>query len=81
MKRITLTDEAYQRLKEWQEGPQDSLSDVVLRVVPASGTLAGMLASFRQLPPLTDDQATIMDDAVAWANDPKHFVDYSLSPE
>ena len=69
MKTITLTDEAYQRLKEWKEGGNDSFSNVVLRLVPKRGTLADLLDSFQQLPPLSDQQATTMTDAVAWAND------------
>lgn len=35
MKTITLTDEAYARLKDWKSGAQDSFSNVVLRVVPS----------------------------------------------
>lgn len=69
MKTITLTDEAYQRLKDWKESNNDSFSNVVLRLVPKRGTLADMLESFKQLPPLSDQQAKTMTDAVAWAND------------
>ncbi len=69
MKTITLTEEAYERLKDWKSGPQDSFSSVVLRIVPKRGTLADMLEGFKQLPPLTDPQAQIMTETVAWAND------------
>lgn len=69
MKTITLTDEAYQRLKDWKESNHDSFSNVVLRLVPKRGTLADLLESFSQLPPLSDQQAKTMTDAVAWAND------------
>lgn len=69
MKTITLTDEAYQRLKDWKEGGNDSFSNVVLRLVPKRGTLADLLESFKQIPPLSDQQAKTMTDAVAWAND------------
>lgn len=69
MKTITLTEEAYTRLKDWKSGAQDSFSNVVLRVVPKHGTLADMIEGFKQLPPLTEPQAQIMTEAVAWAND------------
>lgn len=69
MKTITLTDEAYDRLVSWKEGTKDSFSKVVLRVVPKRGTLADLAEQFEKLPPLTEAQAKIMEDAVAWAND------------
>lgn len=75
MKTITLTDEAYQRLKDWKEGERDSFSNVVLRVVPKRGTLADMLESFKRLPPLSDEQAKTMSQAVSWANDWKNYCD------
>jgi predicted CopG family antitoxin len=75
MKTITLTDEAYERLKDWKHNPRDSFSNVVLRVVPKRGTLADMLEHFKQLPPLTDHQAQIMMDATAWANDWRNYRD------
>ena len=39
MKTITLTDEAYERLKDWKMGPRDSFPSVMLRLVPKRGTL------------------------------------------
>jgi predicted CopG family antitoxin len=69
MKTITLTDAAYERLQDWKQSEDDSLSDVVLRVIPKRGTLADLLERFQQLPPLTSPQATIMEDAISWAND------------
>jgi predicted CopG family antitoxin len=68
MKTITLTDEAYERLKDWKENAKDSFSSVVLRIVPKRGTVADLLDSFKQLPPLTDEQAQAMEKAIAWAN-------------
>lgn len=68
MKTITLTDEAYDRLKDWKIDGHDSFSSVVLRVVPRRGTLADLLDSFHQLPVLTDQQAMIMEESVVWAN-------------
>jgi predicted CopG family antitoxin len=73
MKTITLTDEAYARLKDWKESERDSFSNVVLRVVPKRGTLADLLAGFHQLPVLTEAQAAVMEDAVVWANDWEHI--------
>ncbi len=75
MKTITLTDEAYERLKDWKESNKDSFSTVVMRVVPKRGTLADMLLSLQQLPPLTADQAKTMEDAVTWVNDWKNYRD------
>jgi predicted CopG family antitoxin len=68
MKTITLTDDAYQRLLAWKETPRESFSKVVLKVVPKRGTLADLDAQVSQLPPLTEAQAQVMEDAVAWAN-------------
>ena len=75
MKTITLTDEAYQRLKEWKKDGKDSFSSIVLRVVPKRGTLADMLENFKELPPLTDQQAKTMTEAASWANDWKNYRD------
>ena len=72
MKTITLADEAYNRLRDWKGGERESLSTVVLRVVPKRGTLADLLHSFQQLPTLTDEQAQVMQDAIAWSNDWRH---------
>ncbi len=69
MKTLTLTNEAYERLKEWKTATNDSFSAVVLRMVPQRGTLAEMVEGFRQLPPLSEQQAEVMAEAVAWAND------------
>ena len=69
MKTLTLTNEAYERLKDWKTATNDSFSAVVLRMVPRRGTLAEMVEGFRQLPPLTEQQAEVMAEAVAWSND------------
>ena len=71
MKTITLSEEAYERLKAWKESPADSFSCVVLKVVPRKGTLAQMSEEIRQLPPLTGAQAKVMEDTVAWGRDPR----------
>ncbi|MFM8230618.1 MAG: antitoxin VapB family protein, partial [Chthoniobacterales bacterium] len=42
MKTITLTDEAYHRLKSWKTEPSESFSKVVLKAVPKRGTAADM---------------------------------------
>jgi predicted CopG family antitoxin len=75
MKTITLTDEAYQRLKDWKQNERDSFSNVVLRVVPKRGTLADMLDNFKQLPPLTDQQAATIEETLSWANDWRNYRD------
>lgn len=43
MKTITLDDVAYARLKALKQGPKDSFSNVVKRVLPVPGTLADMV--------------------------------------
>lgn len=69
MKTLTLTNEAYERLKDWKTASNDSFSAVVLRMVPKRGTLAEMVEGFRQLPPLTEQQADTMAEVVARANE------------
>jgi predicted CopG family antitoxin len=55
MKTITVTDEAYERLKAWKTG-KDSFSQVVLRTVPKRGTFGDLNEAFRALPPLSEEQ-------------------------
>ncbi|MFT3991361.1 MAG: antitoxin VapB family protein [Luteolibacter sp.] len=43
MKTITIDDIAYERLKAWKNGPKESFSNVVKRVVPEAGTLGAFL--------------------------------------
>ena len=64
MKTITLTDEAYERLKAWKAG-KDSFSRVVLRVVPKRGTFGDLNESFKTLPQLSEQQARIMHETIA----------------
>ncbi len=75
MKTITLTEEAYERLVALKESPKDSFSKVVLRVVPKRGTAAQMLEDIKMLLPLTEEQAQLMEEAVAWSNDWKNWRD------
>ncbi len=69
MKTITLTEEAYERLRAWKDRRLDSFSKVVLAKVPKKGTLADLAAEVEKLPPLTDEHARVMEAAVEWAND------------
>ena len=73
MKTITLTDEAYDRLVGHKQGPKDSFSRVVLRVVPKRGTLGGLGEQVASLAPLTEEQAKVMEETVAWANDWRNY--------
>lgn len=75
MKTITLTEEAYERLKAWKDSPKESFSQVVLKSVPKRGTAGDMEEAFKKLPPLTEEQARIMEETIAWANDWKNFRD------
>ena len=70
MKTITLTPEAYQRLKDWKEPRGDSFSKVVLRLVPERGTLGEMVMEIGQLPRLTKDSAMVMEEAAQWGREP-----------
>jgi predicted CopG family antitoxin len=67
MKTISLTEEAYQRLKAWQKG-KESLSEVVLKVVPKRGTAGEMEEGFRQLTGLSESQALEVAATLEWGN-------------
>ena len=69
MKTITLTDEAYHRLKSWKTDPSESFSKVVLKAVPKRGTATDMEEGFKKLPELTQKQAEAVAESLAWAND------------
>jgi len=68
MKTISLSEEAYQRLKSWKTGEADSFSKVVLKTVPKRGTAADMLQAVEALPVLTDDESTHLEAARDWSN-------------
>lgn len=68
MKTISLTDEAYERLKSWKSPEFDSFSKVVLEVIPKRGTAADMEKAFQSLKPLTDEEAQQIEQAIGWAN-------------
>ncbi len=70
MKTITLTDEAYHRLKDWKQSGQDSFSSVVLKVVPERGTLSQMLEDVAHLPTLSKKSAAVMEEAAQWGREP-----------
>ena len=70
MKTITLTDEAYLRLKEWKQAAGDSFSKVVLAMVPRRGTLGQLVKDVAELPPLSSEEAQAMEDAAQWGRDP-----------
>ncbi|MBN1670486.1 MAG: antitoxin VapB family protein [Kiritimatiellae bacterium] len=71
MKTISLTDEAYRRLKEWKSAAGESFSHVVLRLVPQKGTLAQMVDDVGRLPPLTRKEWKVMEETVRWGRDPE----------
>ena len=71
MKTITLTDEAYTRLKEWKSRDSDSFSRVILRLIPDKGTLSQMLDDVQHLPALNEKQAKLMEESAAWGRDPR----------
>jgi predicted CopG family antitoxin len=67
-KTITLTDEAYERLKAWKTG-EDSFSRVVLRTVRKRGTFGDLNESFKALPPLSEEQSRIVGEVIASKNE------------
>ena len=68
MKTISLTDEAYERLKSWKSPDCDSFSKVVLEVIPKRGTAADMEKAFQSLKPLTEEEAKRIEEAMGWVN-------------
>jgi predicted CopG family antitoxin len=68
VKTITLSDEAYERLKAWKTG-RDSFSQVVLRTVPKRGTFGDLNESFKALPPLSEQHSRIVQETVASKNE------------
>lgn len=69
MKTITLSEQAYQRLKSWKTDSSESFSKVVLKTVPKRGTAGDMNEAFEQLPKLTRRQAATIKMEAGWAND------------
>ena len=67
MKTITLTEEAYERLKAWKTG--DSFSQVVLRTVPKRGTFGDLNESFKALLPLSAEQSRVVRETIASKNE------------
>jgi predicted CopG family antitoxin len=64
MKTITLDEEAYQRLKAWKRGRNESFSSVVKRIIPEPGSLGAFLtfSEAHQTQSLAGN--TIMEQAV-----------------
>ncbi len=68
MKTISLNDEAYDRLKSWKVGKDDSFSKVVLKTVPKRGTAADMLQAIEKLPEFHPGAGQAVEEAARWAN-------------
>lgn len=66
MKTISLTDDAYERLKSWKSPEWDSFSKVVLEVIPKKGTAADMEKAFQTLRPLKQEEAQKIEEAMGW---------------
>jgi len=80
MKTITLTDEAYLRLKSWKTEPSESFSKLVLKAVPKRGTAADREEGFKRLPGLTGKQAKAIADSLGWGNDWRNQPDPWTTP-
>ena len=76
MKTISLTDEAYERLKSWKSPERGSFSKVVLEVIPKKGTASDMEKAFCALGSLTPEEAKRIEEAMGWGNS---WVDVSES--
>ena len=61
MKTITLSDEAYYRIKMWKESPKDSFSKVIERLVPSRGSAKSVLNMLKKRRPLSVQQEKIWD--------------------
>jgi predicted CopG family antitoxin len=68
MKTITLSEEAYERLKAWKTG-KDSFSRVVLRLVPKRGTFGDLEDAFRSLPKLSAEHSGTMVESIESPDD------------
>ena len=75
MKTITLTDQAYKRLKDWKGAEGESFSAVVLKVVPEKGTLGQMVEDLGRMKPLNPSQAKVMEGTVKWGRAPEKSKD------
>jgi predicted CopG family antitoxin len=64
MKTITLTDEAYERLKAWKSG-KDSFSQVVLRTVPKRGTFGDLDEASKMLPSLSEAETEVLQEILS----------------
>ena len=64
MKTITLTDQAYERLKSWKTG-RESFSEVVLRTVPKRGTFGDLDETFKGFPRPFVEQARVVQETIA----------------
>ena len=69
MKTITLSEEAYERLKAWKIG-EDSFSQVVIRMVPKRGTFGDLEDAFQVLPVLSAEQSGTMLKSMASSGEP-----------
>ncbi len=65
MKRITLDDAAYERLRLLKRWKGDSFSAVVKRVVPMSGTLGAILNHLETRPPSDKARDGILEASIS----------------
>lgn len=64
MKTIAVSETAYTRLASWKTGKEDTFSDVIERLIPPKGSLAGALAAAKTLPELSEGEFAALEDAV-----------------
>jgi predicted CopG family antitoxin len=64
MKTITLDEDAYERLKAWKKGRNESFSSVVKRVIPEPGSLGAFLTFAEAHQTQSLDGNEVMEHAV-----------------
>ncbi|UUX93687.1 antitoxin VapB family protein [Methanoplanus endosymbiosus] len=63
-KTVSLSDEAYERLKKWKNNDDESFSSVVLRTIPSVATPEELHEAISKIGRLSDEDADIMTKSV-----------------
>ena len=78
MKKISLDEVAYERLKAWKKGSRESFSSVVKRLLPERGNLGAILNHVQSMPrrdKAKDDimEKVVNDRHVLWLEFPEEY--------
>lgn len=63
-KTVSLSEEAYDRLKKWKKYDEESLSSVILRIIPKIKTAEEYREALRKIEHISDDDADRMIEAI-----------------